>query len=92
MTAFWIIAGLLVAGALLFVLPPLLSARPRPAAESATNIEVLRDQLRELEADRAAGSIDDAQYAHAREDLERRVLEEGAGTAPPPSAARPGRL
>lgn len=92
MTAFWIIAGLLVAGALLFVLPPLLSARPRPAAESATNIEVLRDQLRELEADRAAGSIDDAQYAHAREDLERRVLEEGAGAPPPPSAARPGRL
>ena len=92
MTAFWIIAGLLVAGALLFVLPPLLSARPRPAAESATNIEVLRDQLRELEADRAAGSIDDTQYAHAREDLERRVLEEGAGAAPPAPAARPGRL
>lgn len=92
MTAFWIIAGLLVAGALLFVLPPLLSARPRPAAASVTNIEVLRDQLRELEADRAAGSIDDTQYTHAREDLERRVLEEGAGAALPAPAARAGRL
>jgi len=83
--AFLIVAGLLVAGALLLVLPPLLGygrgARLTPAAadaaQAATALAVLREQLAELEAERQAGGIDDAEYARSREELERRALDEG---------------
>jgi cytochrome c-type biogenesis protein CcmH/NrfG len=53
-TAFWVIAALLAASALAFVLPPLLrSRRTAPgAAIDATNVAVYRDQLRELDRSR----------------------------------------
>jgi len=49
--------GLLVAGALLLLLPPLLrrGARAPGVSRKATNVTVYRDQLRELEQDLAAG-------------------------------------
>ncbi|WP_420477028.1 c-type cytochrome biogenesis protein CcmI [Noviherbaspirillum sp. ST9] len=78
MTVFLIGAGLLVAAALAFLLPPLL--RKEQAAghvqRDQLNLAVLRDQLRELEADREAGLIEQAAYESARHELERRVAEE----------------
>lgn len=78
MTAFLIGAALLLAAALAFVLPPLL--RKEQATNNVQrdqlNLAVLRDQLRELEADLAAGTIDAAAYESARHELERRVAEE----------------
>jgi len=58
MTAFLIFAALLVAGAVLFVVPPLVRGRAR-AAESrdAVNVAVYRDQLRELDSDLRAGTL-----------------------------------
>jgi len=58
MAVFWTLAGLMTAVALAFVLVPLLRARP-PAGPSAmeANLEALRGQRRELEADIAAGVV-----------------------------------
>jgi cytochrome c-type biogenesis protein CcmH len=79
MIAFWIVAVLLMAGALLFILTPLLRkeevAHPH-ALRDEVNLMVLRDQLHELDADKAAGTIDAAAYESARHELERRVAED----------------
>ena len=79
MTAFSIVAVLLMAAALLFILPTLLRKEAvvnRHALHDEVNLTVLRDQLRELDADLAAGAIDAAGYASARQELERRVAED----------------
>jgi cytochrome c-type biogenesis protein CcmH len=79
MTAFLIAAVVLTAIALAFVLPPLLRRQSDATAHVARdelNLAVLRDQLRELEADLAAGTIDGPAYESARHDLEQRVVEE----------------
>ena len=90
---FWLIAALLAAGALAFVLPPLLRRRgdPDPAARDATNIALHRDQLRELETDLAAGTLGREQYDEARRDIEQRLLDDvrnGNGTRAAPAAGR----
>ncbi|QDF99496.1 c-type cytochrome biogenesis protein CcmI [Azoarcus sp. DD4] len=84
---FVVLAGLLVAAALLLVLPPLFGAglqrRRRAidvsadAGQAATALTVLREQLADLDADHAAGRIDADTYARSRDELERRALDEG---------------
>ncbi len=84
MTVFILLAGLLVAGALLLLLRPLLGAGARhgvEAEQAAVALTVLREQLAELESERAAGRIDAATYARSREELERRALDEGQAAA-----------
>lgn len=79
MTAFIVFAGLLVAGALLLILPPLLGYGRRSQAQtrqSAMVLTVLREQLADLDAELAEGRIDAAAHARSREELERRALEE----------------
>lgn len=91
MTLFWVIAGLLMAGALAFVVPPLLGGRRRkagPGSREQANVEILRDQLRELDADLAAGTISRDQFDQARREIEQRVLEDAA--AAPTAATAPG--
>ena len=58
MAVFWVLAALMTFVALAFVLVPLLRARP-PAGRSAeeANLEALRGQRRELEADIATGVV-----------------------------------
>ncbi len=79
MTLFLIIAGLLLAGALLFAVPPLLGSRalrPHLVSQDAANISIYRDQLRELESDLVAGTISQEQHDAARRDIEQRLLQE----------------
>jgi cytochrome c-type biogenesis protein CcmH len=78
MIVFSVIALLLIAAALYFVLPPLLgrASQPQAVAPAEINLSVFRDQLRELDAELAAGSIAPAQYESARRDLEKRVIED----------------
>lgn len=85
MIMFWVVAAILIAGALLLLLPPLLGRGKRAASatRSEVNLSVYRDQIRELDADLAAGTLDEAQHASARSDLERRVLEESANPDTP---------
>src|SRR5262249_43794831 len=56
MTLFVVLGALLVAAAVLFIVPPLARKAARPgASRDAVNAAVYRDQLRELEADVDAG-------------------------------------
>lgn len=93
MMAFWIIAGFLIAGALLFIVPPLLGRgrMQATATRSEVNLSIYRDQLHELDADLAAGTLSKEQYRIARNELEGRVLDD-SGTAevmtPPSSGGR----
>ncbi len=98
--SFALLAVLLVAGALLLVLPPLFGAglRRRSAKvsagdvdQAATALTVLREQLADLEAERAAGGIDDETYRRSRDDLERRALDEGETAAEAVVEVRPSR-
>ena len=89
MIAFWIIAALLAAGALAFVLPPLLRRRPAGSAATAdeTNVALYRDQLKELDADLAAGTLGPEQHGEARREIERRLLDDVRAAAAPSAPA-----
>ena len=80
MTAFWIFAALLLVLALVLVLPALLKANSgnKTSANGAAeaNLSVLRSQLTQLDADFAAGAINNDQLALAKGEIERRALEE----------------
>ena len=92
MTAFWVISALLAAGALLFVVPPLLGRRERVRfSHSATNLAIHRDHLRELDVDMRAGTLDAEHYDKARRELEARLLEEVADDDAASSPPRRGR-
>lgn len=79
MTAFLTIAALMTAMALAFILPVLLGKQRGggvQAQRDQVNLAVLRDQMRELDADLSAGTIDAAAYDSARHELEQRVAED----------------
>lgn len=78
MILFWVIAAIMVAIALAFVLPPLLgTGDAKPVDESKeSNVSVYRDQLAELEADLRNGIISEEQYQQDRDAIERRMLED----------------
>src|SRR5438094_7408386 len=84
MTVFLVIGALLITGAVLFIVPPLLSRRARAGAtRDAVNVAVYRDQLRELEADLRAGTLAPDQHEKARGEIEARLLADvGKGGSP----------
>src|SRR6266568_6877788 len=88
MSVFLVIGALLVAGALLFIVPPLVRRGSRPGVtRDAVNAAVYRDQLRELESDLRAGTLAADQYEKARSEIEARLLADiGRGDAPAGSA------
>jgi len=86
---FVVIAALMVALALAWILVPLLrSPGGARVAGEASNVAILRDQLRELDTDVTNGTISRDQYDQARRDLEQRVLDESKAV-PGPAAALP---
>ena len=85
MTAFWLAGAALAAAVLAWLLRPLLSGRGGgPVSRQAANVAIYRDQLRELEADLAAGTLAQADFERSRTELEARLLEDVAR----PEAAR----
>ncbi|MBC7929257.1 MAG: c-type cytochrome biogenesis protein CcmI [Rubrivivax sp.] len=77
MMSFWIFAGLLVAVALCYVLPPLLQrAEGTDDEREQANVSIYRDQLAELERDMRDGVLDKEQYEQGRLELQRRLLED----------------
>jgi len=85
MITFWIIAALLTVAALAFVLIPLLgkgNAKNRAISRDAANIAILRNQLSEIDADLASGSLQQEQYELARNEVQKRVLEEVNSATP----------
>jgi len=95
--AFWIIAALLVAGALAFVLPPLVRNRSamRTTDRETANTELYRNELAELERELAENRIDEKQFREAQLEIERRLIEDvgsaGANAAAAVVEARPHR-
>jgi cytochrome c-type biogenesis protein CcmH len=84
---FWAICALFILIALVFVLPPALqrsaeSNRETEDERRQANIAVYRDQLAELESDLQNGIASQEQYAHDREEIERRLLEDTEGEQP----------
>lgn len=74
MTLFVVVGVLLVAGALLFVVPPLVRRTAQPGtSRDAVNAAVYRDQLRELQADLQAGTLAPEQHDTARREIEARL-------------------
>jgi cytochrome c-type biogenesis protein CcmH len=91
MTAFLIVAAVLISAALLFILPTLLRkdlGGDQQVLRDAINLAVLRDQMRELDADLAAGTINGAAYESAKHELEKRVLEDVRLNTPTASVAK----
>jgi cytochrome c-type biogenesis protein CcmH len=90
---FVLIAVAMVAAASAWVLVPLLKrGQSEGVLREASNVAILRDQLGELDADLASGTMPREQYDEARRELEQRVLEDSkavaaAGAAPTQSAA-----
>ena len=93
MTGFWVVVALLLAGSLLFVVPPLLrgSSRKAIASQRAVSLQIHRDQLIDLQRDRAEDLITQAQYEDGKREIERRVLEETASLDAAHSAPQAGR-
>lgn len=86
-TTFAGVAAILVLVALAWVLVPLMRVRgPGGIERTVANIDILRDQLAEIDRDLAAGTLSQSQYDQAREEVERRVLEDAvpAGVAVAP--------
>lgn len=90
MTAFIIAATLLTLAILALLIYPLLRRKPaNSATQSQLNAAIYRDQMSELERDFAEGSLSAGDYAHDREELQRRLLED-ANDAETPAAANGG--
>ncbi len=89
---FWGLAAACVLVALVFVLPALLRARKTigAAGRRDVNIAVYRDQLKELEADRANGLIPEEQYQASRQELELRLADDALGPDPAPALVSAG--
>jgi len=103
MIEFLIVAVLVGAAVLFLLLRPLWpqglvglmgpSAAPLRAADPSDTLAVLREQLLQLDALRAAGTLDDAAHRESRGRLERRIVEAVASptvqTALAPAATSP---
>ncbi len=95
MIAFAVAAAMMAAIALAWIVVPLLRRREAPSVDrDRTNLAILRDQRRELEADFANGMVTSEQYEAAAAEIDRRVLEEtqSAGRGPVATPKRSGRL
>lgn len=88
---FWIAVVVCIGVALAFVLPALLRARggEGKAVRRDVNIAVYRDQMKEMEADRANGLLSEAQYQSAKLELEARLADDALT---PDEAPEPGRV
>lgn len=91
MVLFWILATGMVAIALAFVLVPLLRRRSSAApSETEANLDVLRGQRQEIEADIGAGVLPADARDEALADLVGRAADDlSAAPAVPASVARP---
>ncbi len=71
---FWLIAALLTVAAILAVLLPLTRRKSAVLPPESNDLEVYRDQLREVAADAARGQIDATSAEQARIEISRRIL------------------
>lgn len=74
----FVLLALMMSGTaiILAILPLFRKVVTREASKQDVNLQVLRDQLSELEADLIAGTLSQAQFDEAKQDIARRLLEE----------------
>ncbi len=95
---FWIACALLTLAAVMAILLPFVKARPRTTgaldAVGGNDLEVYKDQLREIDEDEARGLISGGDAVAARTEVSRRILKIAAGTSstPIPTGHKGGRL
>jgi cytochrome c-type biogenesis protein CcmH len=90
---FGLVAALLVLITVATILLPLLRRKDDGMVieRGASNLQLLREQLSEIDADLRSGVLSADQYENARVDLERRVLDESQQAIGPTSRAPIGR-
>ena len=89
---FWTIAGLMLALVLLILAWSVIRQRGRIVDEvKARNLAVARQKLKELEAELAAGNLDQAAFDQAKEELEQELLEDTAGPGEEVAVSRQGK-
>ncbi len=93
MTLFWILCGALLAAALPFVVWPLWrkSARSHDVLRDAANLEILRDQAAELEADLDNKLLTADAFEEGRRELQVRLLDEVKSTDAAATPRNPSR-
>jgi cytochrome c-type biogenesis protein CcmH len=83
----WLLLTLLMGGAALIVLAPFFFGSG--SKETSTSLDVYKDQLAEVERDKAQGLIDEAEAASARLEIERRILAAGRADGGPAHTVSP---
>jgi cytochrome c-type biogenesis protein CcmH len=86
----WIVLAGLTAIVLFVLLRPLASTGTKPLAPESFDAAVYRDQLNEIESDRARGLIGEKEAEAARIEIARRLLAAGNKAADPGRAATSG--
>lgn len=79
MTSFWVISGIFIVTALLFIIPTLLRSRDAEQENlehDAVNITVYRDQLTELGNDLENDILTQEQYNKSKQELQQRMLQD----------------
>jgi len=79
MTSFWVISGIFVVTALLFIIPTLLRNRDTQLEyieHDAVNITVYRDQIAELDNDLENDILTQEQYNKSKQELQQRMLQD----------------
>jgi cytochrome c-type biogenesis protein CcmH len=78
MTIFALLSAILVMATLALIIWPLLRTGPsvQSSIRQETNLDLMREHLADLEREHAAGLLGEAEYAIAKQELQRRTLEE----------------
>lgn len=79
MTSFWVISGIFIVTALLFIIPTLLRNRDIQLdnlEHDAVNITVYRDQIAELDRDLENDILTQEQYEKSKQELQQRMLQD----------------
>jgi cytochrome c-type biogenesis protein CcmH len=71
---FWVLCAVMTAAVVYAVTRPLLAPRAKTRNPGAADLEVYRDQLKEIETDRARGVLGAAEAEAARLEISRRLL------------------
>jgi cytochrome c-type biogenesis protein CcmH len=76
MTLFWVVAGIFIVAALLFILPTLLRNRgsDTSVARDSTNVSIYQDQISELDNDLRNDVLNQEQYNQSKYELQQRMI------------------
>ena len=78
MTSFWLVAGIFIVGALLFILPTLLRSKGGKSGveRGATNVSIYQDQIADLGNDLRNDILNQEQYNQSKYELQQRMMQD----------------